>query len=57
MPNFPSDPANGTQVVEKQPNGDLIIWTYDRPTNTWSYEYWEGIEGLELLFYHFLVKI
>ena len=42
MPNFPSDPANGTQVVEKQPNGDLIIWTYDRPTNTWSYEYWEG---------------
>jgi hypothetical protein len=42
MPNFPSDPANGTQVVEKLPNGDLLIWTYDRHTNSWTSEYWQG---------------
>jgi len=42
MPNFPSDPYNGATVVEELPNGDLLIWTYDRPTNTWSSKLWEG---------------
>jgi hypothetical protein len=41
MPNFPSDPSNGVSVVEHYPNGDLLIWTYDRPTNSWSSELWE----------------
>ena len=50
MPNFPADPYDGTSVVENMPNGDLNIWTYDRPTNTWSLELWEqGIMPGEIL--------
>ena len=50
MIDFPSDPANGTQVVDYLPNGDLLIWTYDRPTNTWDQELWEqGIRPGEIL--------
>ena len=50
MPNFPADPYDGTSVVENMPNGDLLIWTYDRHTNSWSQELWEqGIMPGEIL--------
>tara|TARA_B100000459_G_scaffold147140_1_gene115455 strand:+ start:2416 stop:2613 length:198 start_codon:yes stop_codon:yes gene_type:complete len=50
MPNFPADPYDGTSVVEEMPNGDLNIWTYDRHTNSWSFELWEqGIRPGEIL--------
>ena len=50
MPNFPSDPYDGTSVVEEMPNGDLNIWTYHRHTNSWSFELWEqGIKPGEIL--------
>jgi len=41
MPNFPADPYDGTSVVEDMPNGDLIVWTYNRHKNSWSYQRWE----------------
>jgi len=50
MPNFPSDPYNGATVVEELPNGDLLIWTYDRPTNTWNSKLWEGGHDPGLIF-------
>ena len=37
MITFPEDPYNGQEVIDKQVDGSVIIWTYDAEKNEWTY--------------------
>ena len=38
MITFPEDPYNGQEVIDKQVDGSVIIWTYNEEDNEWTYE-------------------
>jgi len=37
MITFPDNPYDGQTIVDEQPDGSVVIWTYDQGKNEWTY--------------------
>lgn len=56
MVTFPDSPPNGTEIIDRQDDGSVIIWTYNEDLNEWTYQQYGGGEPVRIFTDEVLVR-
>ena len=56
MVTFPDSPPNGTEIIDRQDDGSVIIWSYNEDLNEWTYQQYGGGEPVRIFTDEILVR-
>ena len=56
MVTFPDSPPNGTEIIDRQDDGSVIIWTYDESKNEWTYQQYGSQDPIRIFTDQVLVR-
>ncbi|MAA50621.1 MAG: hypothetical protein CMP83_10655 [Gammaproteobacteria bacterium] len=56
MITFPDSPPNGTEIIDRQDDGSVIIWTYDESKNEWTYQQYGSQDPIRIFTDQVLVR-
>ena len=56
MITFPDSPPNGTEIIDRQDDGSVIIWVYNEDLNEWTYQQYGGGDPVRIFTDEILVR-
>ena len=56
MITFPDSPPNGTEIIDRQNDGSVIIWVYDESKNEWTYQQYGNQDPIRVFTDEVLVR-